>query len=190
MNRLKLYLAFIYLWPHVLSFFLSSQRILISQDVESFLNHRGYKDNKLIGLVRLLVENKWYRNLFYMRIGKFSYVFRWYFIGDPTFHPCRNMLGGAYFAHSFSTYLGAKKIGKNFSCRNNTTIGNKYDGRNDLIPTIMDNVTVGANAVIIGNITIGNNVIIGAGSVVIKDVPDNAIVVGNPARIIKYRSNY
>lgn len=54
----------------------------------------------------------------------------------------------------------------------------------------MDNVTVGANAVIIGNITIGNNVIVGAGSVVVKDVPDNAIVAGNPARIIKFNSAY
>lgn len=44
--------------------------------------------------------------------------------------------------------------------------------------------------VIIGNVHIGNNVIIGAGSVVVKDVPDNAVVVGNPARIIKYNSTH
>ena len=41
--------------------------------------------------------------------------------------------------------------------------------------------------VIIGNITIGNNVTIGAGSVVVKDVPDNAVVVGNPAKIVKFK---
>ena len=39
---------------------------------------------------------------------------------------------------------------------------------------------------IIWDITIGDNVTAGAGSVVVKDVPDNAVVVGNPARIIKY----
>lgn len=66
-----------------------------------------------------------------------------------------------------------------------TTIGNKKDGRNDLAPVIGDNVNVGANVVIIGNITIGNNVIIGAGSVVVHDVPDNSVVAGNPARVIK-----
>lgn len=66
-----------------------------------------------------------------------------------------------------------------------TTIGNKKDGRNDLTPVIGDNVNVGANVVIIGNITIGNNVIIGAGSVVVHDVPDNSVVAGNPARVIK-----
>ena len=48
------------------------------------------------------------------------------------------------------------------------------------------NSFVGAKSVIRENITIGKNVIIGAGSVVVKDVPDNVKVVGNPARFIKY----
>ena len=94
------------------------------------------------------------------------------------------LLGGVYNPHSYATILNAKRIGRNFSHRNCTTIGNKIDGRNDLVPVIGDNVTLGANVVIIGNITIGNNVIVGAGSVVTKDIPDNSIVVGNPARII------
>ena len=59
-------------------------------------------------------------------------------------------------------------------------------GRNDLIPTIGNNVSLGANVNIMGNVTIGNNVIVGAGSVVVKDVPDNCIVAGNPAKIIKF----
>jgi len=46
---------------------------------------------------------------------------------------------------------------------------------------------IGHGVKIIKGVTIGNNVIIGGGSVVIDDVPDNAIVVGMPARIIKYR---
>jgi serine acetyltransferase len=45
-------------------------------------------------------------------------------------------------------------------------------------------VDIGANAIIIGPITIGNDVMIGAGAVVLKDVPSNSIVVGNPGRII------
>ncbi|MGN0282525.1 MAG: hypothetical protein ACI4B3_09525 [Prevotella sp.] len=55
-------------------------------------------------------------------------------------------------------------------------------------PRIGNKVTCGCHVAIIGEITIGNNVIIGAGSVVVKDVPDNAVVVGNPTRVIKYKN--
>lgn len=85
--------------------------------------------------------------------------------------------------------MHAKSIGKNFSCRQNTTIGNKSDGRPDELPIIGNNVTLGANVIIIGNIKIGDNVTIGAGSVVIKDIPANSVVVGNPAKIIKQDSS-
>ena len=52
-------------------------------------------------------------------------------------------------------------------------------------PVIGDNVTFGVNVTIIGSVKIGNNVTIGAGSVVVKDIPDNSIAVGNPCRVIK-----
>lgn len=47
------------------------------------------------------------------------------------------------------------------------------------------NVWIGAGATILPGVTIGDNSVVGAGSVVTKDVPDDTIVVGNPARIIK-----
>lgn len=110
----------------------------------------------------------------------------WYSTGCKTFIINCPIIGeGSYFPHAFSTIVHAKSIGRNFSCRQCTTIGNKIDGRNDLVPTIGDNVTIGANVVIIGDIKIGNNVVIGAGSVVVKDIPDNCIAVGNPARVIR-----
>ena len=52
---------------------------------------------------------------------------------------------------------------------------------------IGDNCYIGTGAVILGPIKIGNNVTIGANSTVIHDVPDNAVVVGSPAKIIKYK---
>ena len=83
--------------------------------------------------------------------------------------------------HPFGTYVNAKSVGNNFSIRNNVTIGDK----NGYTPTIGNNVTVNVNSVVIGNIRIGNNVVIGACSLIMKDVPDNCIVAGNPAYIIK-----
>ncbi|MCD8029907.1 MAG: sugar O-acetyltransferase [Bacteroides sp.] len=55
--------------------------------------------------------------------------------------------------------------------------------------TIGDNVWIGGNSVVLMGVTIGKNAIIGAGSVVNRDVPDNALVAGNPAKIIKYIDN-
>lgn len=75
------------------------------------------------------------------------------------------------------------EFGNNVHIRQNTTIGN--NAIDNLAPRIGSNVEIGANTCIIGNITIGNNVIIGAGSVVVKNVPDNVVVAGNPARIIR-----
>lgn len=67
-----------------------------------------------------------------------------------------------------------------------TTIGKSNPQKKDLErPVIGNNVTLGANVMILGDIKIGDNVTIGAGSVVTKSVPDNCIVVGNPARIIR-----
>lgn len=51
---------------------------------------------------------------------------------------------------------------------------------------IKNGASVGANATILPGVTIGCNAMVGAGSVVVNDVPENAVVVGNPARIIKY----
>jgi len=52
--------------------------------------------------------------------------------------------------------------------------------------TIGDNVWIGANATICPGITLGNNVVVGAGAVVTKDFPDNVVIGGVPAKIIKY----
>lgn len=77
--------------------------------------------------------------------------------------------------------LNAEKIGENFSCIHCTTLGKKGDKR----PVIGNNVSLGANVTIIGGVHIGDNVVVGAGSVVIKNIPDGCVVAGNPARIIR-----
>ena len=51
--------------------------------------------------------------------------------------------------------------------------------------TIGDNVWIGGSVTILPGVSIGNNVTIGAGSVVVKDIPDNVVAVGNPCKVIK-----
>ncbi|MBW4645122.1 MAG: sugar O-acetyltransferase [Goleter apudmare HA4340-LM2] len=54
--------------------------------------------------------------------------------------------------------------------------------------TIGHNVWIGGNAIICPGVTIGDNTTIGAGSVVVKDIPENVVATGNPCRIIKHLS--
>ena len=78
-------------------------------------------------------------------------------------------------------------IGKNCHLRHATTIGNKLkpDGSYSGSPVIGDSVDIGAHVVVLGELKIGDRAVIGAGSVVTKDVPAGATVVGVPARVLK-----
>jgi len=76
-------------------------------------------------------------------------------------------------------------IGADCVLRHNTTIGNILrDGLASGSPVIGNNVEVGANVCIIGEVIIGDGAKIGAGAVVIMNVPAGAVAVGNPARIV------
>jgi putative colanic acid biosynthesis acetyltransferase WcaB len=77
-------------------------------------------------------------------------------------------------------------IGQNCVLRNGVTIGHKKmaDGSLSNCPQIGNNVDIGPNVCIIGDITIGDNVTIGAGAVVVKSIPANSVAVGNPARVL------
>ena len=76
-------------------------------------------------------------------------------------------------------------MGKNCSVYQNVTIGRGKKVNDIDVPIIGDNVTIFTGAIIIGGVHIGNNAKIGAGAVVVKDVPENATVVGQAARILK-----
>lgn len=77
----------------------------------------------------------------------------------------------------------AAVIGRNFNISEGCLIGNSQ-GRKKGTPIIGDNVCMNANSVIIGGVRIGDNVVIAPGAFINFDVPDNAVVVGNPGTII------
>ncbi len=91
---------------------------------------------------------------------------------------------GFYLGHWGQVVVNPKaKIGKNCNIAQGVTIAQTNRGKNEGVPIIGDEVWIGPNAVIVGNITIGNNVLIAPNSYVTTDVPDNSVVVGNPAVI-------
>ena len=153
------------------------------------MNRRCHQNK---GLAYYLVHHKSYSNLFYYRIGGGrKRILMMFFLPPYPFFEIPDQIekiGKAAFVlnHPYSTIINAKSIGDNFTICQLTTIGNKIHGRNDLVPTIGNNVSLGANVCIIGDITIGDNVIVGSGSIVVKDVPNKCAVAGNPAKIIKY----
>lgn len=78
------------------------------------------------------------------------------------------------------------RLGSNINIQAGAIIGQVNRGKNLGCPVIGNNVWIGSHAVIVGNITIGNNVLIAPNSFVVKSIPDNAVVFGNPAEIINF----
>ena len=104
--------------------------------------------------------------------------------------PYQTLIGeGLYIVHFGSIIINPDAvIGKNFCISVGTLVGNAL-GKKKGVATIGDNVFMGRNSIVIGNVNIGNNVLIAPGAFVNFDVPDNSIVIGNPGQIIPQNSS-
>ena len=146
--------------------------------VKRFMNanrlyHTG---NKAFQLIAMLMNNR--------NIKKFN----------CEIYPQATIGEGLYIPHCVGIVVGnTTVIGKNCTLYPNVVFGSRRSpngevpkGRRHAV--VGDNCVFGANSSIIGDITIGNNVTVGAGAVITKDIPDNAIVVG-ANMIIGYKDN-
>lgn len=153
-----------------------------------------------------LLRNPGFQYIFWMRTSKYLKSRPLYF--RPVYYiariilehyefkygisiPCLTEIGsGFYIGHFGGIVINvATVIGKNCYVGQGVTLGQVNRGERKGNPTVGDNVYIGAGAKVIGNIKIGNHVAIGANAVVTKDVPDFAVVVGIPAKIISYNGS-
>lgn len=100
----------------------------------------------------------------------------------------RSQIGpGLVIVHGHDIVIGGNvRIGKKCKILNGVTLGNKdTESPINQQPTLGDNVVIGSGAKLLGAIQIGSNVIIGANSVVLKNIPQNVVVAGIPAKVIR-----
>jgi serine O-acetyltransferase len=175
-------------------FRVSSERRIIERDVKRWddvLRGSGRKGNAMGGgLVRLVADYPEFRTLFCYRVAKERRVgvrmllelakisyrpLDSLYIVTPSIGP------GLFIQHGFSTIIAAKSLGDNCWVNQQVTIG--YSSVDDC-PTLGNNVSIKAGAIVIGDITVGDNAVVGAGAVVVEDVPPGCTVAGVPARVI------
>lgn len=178
-----MFLCWLYI-PHIIAYYLGGGKQSVISDIKKLNYQIGINLPTCLQLLYHLHTNRYYRVIFYHRIGPVkAALMEWYRPGDKYFSIAnKTRIGeGMWIAHPYATILNASSIGKNFRCIHCTTLGATDKGE----PVLGDNVSLGANVTIVGPVRIGNNVTIGAGSVVVKDIPDNCVAVGNPCRPIK-----
>ena len=106
------------------------------------------------------------------------------FLTGIEIHPAARLGPGLFIDHGMGVVIGeTAEVGENVALLQGVTLGGTSLKREKRHPTIGNNVMVGAGAKIIGGFKIGDGSRIGAGSVVVREVPPNCVVVGVPGRI-------
>ncbi|KRO09690.1 serine O-acetyltransferase [Paucilactobacillus hokkaidonensis] len=100
-------------------------------------------------------------------------------------HPGAKIGNHVFIDHGTGVVIGETAIVGNYvTILHGVTLGSRYNNDGPRHPRISDHVLVGANALLLGPITVGSYAKVGAGSVVLHDVPKNATIVGNPGRVV------
>ena len=111
------------------------------------------------------------------------------FITGIEIHPGAQIGKNFFIDHGMGVVIGETAIiGDNCLVYQGVTLGGTGKEQGKRHPTIGNNVTLGAGAILLGNISIGDNSNVGAGSVVIKSAKENSTLVGVPARVVKEKN--
>jgi serine O-acetyltransferase len=114
-----------------------------------------------------------------------SQLARW--LTGVEIHPGATIGTGFFIDHGMGVVIGeTTEIGDYVTLFQGVTLGGTGKERGKRHPTLGNHVVVGAGAKVLGGIRIGDNVKVGANAVVLRSVPANSTVVGNPGRIVKY----
>src|SRR5947199_8059502 len=106
------------------------------------------------------------------------------FVTGIEIHPAAKLGPGLFIDHGMGVVIGeTAEVGENVTLLQGVTLGGTSLKREKRHPTLGNNVVVGAGAKIIGGFKIGDGSRIGAGSVVVREVPTNSVVVGVPGRV-------
>ena len=106
--------------------------------------------------------------------------------------PARCNIGsGLYIGHFGGIFIDSDcRLGENCNLAQGVTIGKGGRGELQGVPILGDRVHVGANALILGKVTIGDDAVIGPGAVVMSSVPPCGMAMGNPARVIGWDGSF
>jgi serine O-acetyltransferase len=165
----------------------SGERGVIAKDVDRWNAVLGGK----LGLADLVARYPEFRALFHYRVARERRlgIRTLLALADWCWRPLESLyivtpsIGpGLFIQHGFSTIIAAKSLGENCWVNQQVTIG--FSNVDDC-PTLGNNVSVKAGAIVIGDIAIGDGAVVGAGAVVVKDVPPGSTAVGVPARIVE-----
>ncbi|MBO4898023.1 MAG: hypothetical protein J5590_06975 [Clostridia bacterium] len=154
----------------------------IDADMEQYLKtEAGNKRKGLSALNFLLLSgDKTFRSVFYYRLGRPGKLCKLFLPPVKAVEIYGEIAGGLCLSHNHMV-VHPHTAGKNLHVCAGAVIG-KNNGH---YPTIGDNVYIGANSTVIGDIVIGSDVIILPGTVVTKSLPQGAVCGGNPMQIIK-----
>lgn len=101
-------------------------------------------------------------------------------------HPGATLGEGILIDHGMGVVIGeTAEVGNRVTIYHGTTLGGTGKDKGKRHPTVLDDVIIGSGSKVLGPITIGSKVKIGANSVVLKDVPNGATVVGVPGKVVK-----